>query len=103
AQEAPSRENAQGEEGERETADETADLLGELHLVHSLLPRRPLELRDVGEPGDDARHVLERSEGGAVATCEENRRDDGRAPQMRREELGDARAREEALVPLLLP
>src|SRR6185436_4398464 len=95
--------DAHGEEGEEEAADQPADLLIGLHRAHRLLnggARQPAQLR---KPGHDPRRLLDRAERAGVGRRHHHRGHDRGAREARLEQLAEARTLQRARLLLRAP
>src|SRR5262249_46900484 len=81
AQQLAPAQNADRQIGERESPDEAADLLPQLHSLDGLLLRVIGQVADPRQTGNDARQVLDRSESGPIATGEHQGSYDGSLAQ----------------------
>ena len=121
----------QGEDGQENTADQTADLLEDGDLGDLFVSKIPDDgllatlweflsyfclfglddlfslglriLNDASVPGKNLGQLLDGAKGDAVAGCKEDGRDDGRTGQSRREKFRDARTLESPGEFLFLP
>ena len=84
------------EDGEEDPPGEPAELLKRLDAADRLLLRRAVERLHFRQPGDDARHLLNRAERRRVGARHHDRRHDRRPAELRLEERAKARALERA-------
>ena len=92
-----------GEERQRDASRHAADLLERLDDADGLFLRGPRQRADFLQTGDDARHLLDGAERGAIHRRHHHRRHDRRAPEPRREQLTEARPLERAVALALRP
>ena len=97
------RHDVQREHREQEASRQPAEFLVGLHLARGLLDLRRRQHADFFDAGDDARHLLDGAEGRAVGEREHQRRHDGRAAKLRREQRGNRRPPQRARRLLLQP